>query len=188
MTHMDILVRHQRRTVVHYPRPIAAAMGKRPTASVKYWLADTGCGYDLVAKKHVSKFTNKTKQSDNPIMFNTANGNTYATIDILLRAEALDEDVEPYVLDSTPAVLSVRRRFVDFGYAFHWPPGSHKPYFLTPKGKRIELVVQDYVPYVKNEVGQAHRNDCDFQIEARNHSGEPHRATPKSITSSIGRP
>ena len=69
-------------------------------------MADTGCGYDLVAKKHVAKFTDKTKQSDKPIMFNIANGNTYATTDILLRVEELDEDVEPYVLDSTPAALS----------------------------------------------------------------------------------
>ena len=49
-------------------------------------------------------------------MFNTANGDKYATTDILLRVEELDEDVEPYVLDSTPAVLSVGRRCVDFGY------------------------------------------------------------------------
>ena len=134
--------------------PSLLRRGSVPTASVKYWLADTGCGYDLVAKKHVAKFTDKTKQSDNPIMFNTANGNTYATTDILLRVEELDEDVEPYVLDSTPAVLSVGRRCVDFGYAFHWPPGSHKPYFVTPKGKRIELVVQDYVPYVKTKLAK----------------------------------
>ena len=87
MTHMDVHVRDQRRIVVHHPRPIAAVKGKRPTASVKYWLADTGCGYDLVAKRHVAKFTNKTKQSDNPIMFNTANGNTQATTDILMRVE-----------------------------------------------------------------------------------------------------
>ena len=154
LTYMDVLVRDQRRTIVHHPHPIVVAKGKRPTASIKYWLADTGCGYDLVATKHVAKFTGKTKQSDNPIMFNTANGNTYATTDILLRVEELDEDVEPYVLDSTPAVLSVGRRCVDFGYAFHWPPGSHKPYFVTPRGKRIELVVQDYVPYVKTKLAK----------------------------------
>ena len=82
-------------------------------------------------------------------MVNPANGNTYDTTDILLPAEELDEDAGPYVLDSTPAMLSVGRRCVDFGYAFHWPPQSHKPYFVTPKGKRIELVVQDYVPYVR---------------------------------------
>ena len=150
----DILVRDQRRVVANRPQAIAAAKGKRPTASVKYWLADTGCGYDLVARKHVAKFTDKIKQTDNPIMFNTANGMTDATNDILLRVEELDEDVEPYVLDSTPAVLSVGRRCVDFGYAFHWPAGSHKPYFVTPKGKRIELIVQDYVPYVKTKLAK----------------------------------
>ena len=79
-------------------------------------------------------------------MFNTANGNTDATEDILLRVDELDEDIEPYVLASTPAVLSIGRRCTDHGYSFTWPSGSDPPYFVSPQGKKVELVVVDDVP------------------------------------------
>ena len=149
LTYTDILVPSARRTVISNPRPIAAAQGRRPRSRVKYWLADTGCGYDLVAKKHVDHVADRIKTAENSILFNTANGNTDATDDILLR---VDEDIEPYVLESTPAVLSVGRRCQEYGYQFHWPASSSKPYFVTPKGKKIELTVQDHVPYLKQNL------------------------------------
>ena len=136
------------------PRPIAAAQGRRPRSRVKYWLAETVCGYDLVAKKHVHHVVDRIKTAENSILFNTANGNTDATDDVLLRVDELDEDIEPYVLESTPAVLSVGRRCQEYGYQFHWPAFSSKPYFVTPKGKKIELTVQDHVPYLKTKLAK----------------------------------
>ena len=86
---------------------LAANKLKLPVASVKYWLTDTGCGYDLVSKKHVRKIEDRIKKSRNPLTFNTANGATEAEDDILLHLNELDEEIEPYVMASTPAVLSV---------------------------------------------------------------------------------
>ena len=140
--------------MISNPRPLAAAQGRRPRSRVKYWLADTGCGYDLVAKKHVNHVADRIKTAENSILFNTANGNTDATDDILLRVDELDEDIEPYVLESTPAVLSVGRRCQEYGYQFHWPAFSSKPYFVTPKGKKIELTVKDHVPYLKTKLAK----------------------------------
>ena len=138
--------------IVHNPHPIVAARGKRPTALVKYWLADTGCGYDLASRKHVLKLTERIKSIDNPITFNTANGNTDASEDIMLRVDELDEDIEPYVLNSTPAVPSVGRRCMDYGYEFRWPSGE-SPLFTSPKGKKVKLEVNDYV--LENKACQA---------------------------------
>ena len=48
---------------------------------------------------------------------------------------------------STPAVLSIGRRCMDYGYEFRWPAGK-LPYFITPSGVKVTLVVEDYVPYL----------------------------------------
>jgi len=115
---------------------LAARRAKHPTASVKYWLTDTGCGYDLVSRKHVAKIADRVKKSNKPLTFQTANGATEAEDDILLRIDELDEEIEPFVMASTPAVLSIGRRCLDFGYEFRWPAGK-LPYFITPKASRL---------------------------------------------------
>ena len=89
----------------------------------------------------------------------------------MLRVDELDEDIEPYVLNSTPAVPSVGRRCMDYGYEFRWPSGE-PPYFISPQGKKVKLEVKDYVPYLKT-LCQAQRNDCDFcDTPSWNHSGK----------------
>ncbi len=130
---------------------LAANKLRLPTANVKYWLADTGCGYDLVSQKHVRKVEDRIKKSANPLVFSTANGATEAEDDILLRLDELDEEIEPFVMASTPAVLSVGRRCLDFGYEFRWPAGK-LPYFITPSGVKVTLIVEDYVPYLKTSL------------------------------------
>ena len=132
---------------------MAAHRLKYPTANIKYWLTDTGCGYDLVSRKHVAKTADRIKKSFNAVTFMTANGKTDAEEDILLHVAELDEDIEPYVMASTPAVLSIGRRCMDFGYEFRWPAGK-LPYFITPKGVKVTLVVEDYVPYLRTQLAK----------------------------------
>ena len=127
---------------------MATRRDKAPRAEVKYWLSDTSCGYDLVSRKHVSKIADRIKQSGNPLTFSTANGTTKADEDIFLHLDELDEDIEPFVLPSTPAVLSIGRRCLDHGYSFRWPAGK-LPYFITPKGVKVKLIVEDYIPYLR---------------------------------------
>ena len=50
LCYTDVLINNQRRMIATKPRPIAVAKGNNPTAHVKYWLADIGCGYDLVSR------------------------------------------------------------------------------------------------------------------------------------------
>ena len=57
--------------------------------------------------------------------------------------DELDETVEPNVLDETPTVLSIGRRCMKMGYAFHWMPGK-LPFMVTPKqGDDIPYLVSD---------------------------------------------
>ena len=62
----------------------------------------------------------------------------------------LDETVKPHVLDETPAVLSIGRRRMKMGYAFHWTPGK-LPFRVTPKQGFVHLQVKDDIPYLVSD-------------------------------------
>ena len=73
----------------------AARRADLPTARVTHWLADTGCGYDLVSQLDVSKISGQIKASERPLTFLTANRATQATEAICLKLDELGEDIEP---------------------------------------------------------------------------------------------
>ena len=58
----------------------------------------------------------------------------------------LGEVAEPYVLDSTPDVLSTGRRCVEEGYAFQWRQFSLRPTIATLHGRIVRLVSKDCCP------------------------------------------
>ena len=55
----------------------------------------------------------------------------------------------PYILDQTPAVLSVGLRCMQFGYSFHWF-GYKQPFLVTPEKKVFLLEVLGDVPYISH--------------------------------------
>ena len=69
----------------------------------------------------------------------------------------------PYILDETPAVLSVGVRCMEQGYSFVWPADS-KPYFIRPDHKVIELNVDGRVPVIESSCkvssGKQFKKDC----------------------------
>ena len=91
---------------------------------VKLWLIDTGCGHDLVARKELKGLRKLIRQANIPLTFYTANGQVPATDAADLFVKELDATVEPYVLEQTPAVLSVGMRCMRMGYTFIWPAGE----------------------------------------------------------------
>eukprot|EP00972_Heterocapsa_arctica_P052168 7673056-Heterocapsa_arctica.AAC.1 len=56
----------------------------------------------------------------------------------------LCEEMSPFILEDTPAVLSVGDGCMNKGYSFHWPAYSN-PYFITPNGYRVELEIIDNI-------------------------------------------
>ena len=52
-----------------------------------------------------------------------------------------------WVNGSSPALISVGRRCMESGMSFVWPAGS-APYYVTPWGTAVPLVVDGYIPYL----------------------------------------
>ena len=78
----------------------------------------------------------------------TANGPSYAD-QIKINVPSLGIEADPYVLPSTPSVLSVGYRCMEQGFDFIWK-ACCRPYFRDKKGKKISLDVRDNVPYLKS--------------------------------------
>ena len=124
------------------------ALLAKPKSGVKLWLIDTGCGHDLIGKTELKACKALAKRAKVPIMFSTANGQTPANDVGEMFVQELGEAVEPYILEDTPAVLSVGMRCMQHNYTFVWPAGQ-SPYFLSPSGMIIACEVIDNIPYIR---------------------------------------
>ena len=126
------------------------------------------CGYgselDLISEGML-KTANATNRrvSDTPICLATAKGSTRADEVADLTVDALHKDFTPYILDETPAVLSVGVRCMEQGYSFVWPEDS-KPYFIRTDHTVIALNVDGRVPVIgpscKVISGKQFKKDC----------------------------
>ncbi len=112
------------------------------------WLIDTGCGHDLVGVEEVKALKRMFKAAGIPVSFQTANGVTQTREVIELYVDELGETIEPYIMASTPGVLSVGMRCNQFGYTFLWI-GDNSPCFISPEGHLIVLVSERDIPYLK---------------------------------------
>ena len=125
-----------------------ALAGQPPSApKVKWWLMDTGCGFDLVDHGVTAKLKRHIRPVDERLLLNTANGELEVRKQIDLKIPELGEQVTALVLPSTPSVLSIGKRCMREGYHFEWKPYS-PPTLITPSGLVIELVVEEDVPYL----------------------------------------
>ena len=122
-------------------------LASAPVSSVNAWLADTGCGHDLVSEKDVKAMAKSIRRAKEPIVFSTANGAVPSYWYIAMKMPELNEVVNPRVLQDAPSVLSVGQRCMDMGYTFVWPSGS-APYFVLPTGEFLYLEVQENIPYL----------------------------------------
>jgi hypothetical protein len=123
------------------------------------WLMDTGRAYDLVSAAEVPPaLMEDARPTEHRIRLSTANGVTEVTKSVPLQAGPLLEVAHPLLLPSSPAVLSIGRRCMDQGYAFHWML-KRKPYLVDPNGKKVMLLVNNYVPYL-SDVGDTDADSC----------------------------
>ena len=136
------------------------------------WLGDTGSGVDLIGKQALTREDVKdVYQSAQAQQLATANGVLFATDVVDMQVSALREVVSPYVLENTPAVLSIGKRCMQDGYEFRWRPNK-APYFITPQGRKVVFEVENFVPYFRE-------NPCGDQGEAAYASPAPQRAAPE---------
>jgi hypothetical protein len=138
------------RTMISGPYPAAnsAVSAKRIDAYsvADQWLVDTGCGHDLISMRYAAK--HKKRIVSVPQMpFSTAGGPVSATLSLPLFLSDLDSDSSnPYVLDDTPAVLSVGAR-TKKGFSFFWIE-SRTPCIVTPSKRIVPLDVIGDIPYL----------------------------------------
>ena len=122
------------------------------------YIVDSGAGLDLIQERDLTKAEKKRVQTlrvPQPVI--TANGETLGTKTIQVALES-GEIADALILKDTPAVLSLGKRCVDQGYDFHWCGSQNKnPVLITPQGKEITLVVENYVPIIA--AAQAGGND-----------------------------
>ena len=94
------------RDVGRFPAIATAA----PKASI-CWLVDSGSESDHVSKGMLRDISAKNcRPAEHPISLITANGSTEANEVADVKLPALPDPVQPFVLDQTPAVLSVGTR------------------------------------------------------------------------------
>ena len=133
---------------VWIPEAASCLTSKAPVnQKVDRWLVDTGCGYDLVSKEHTASIRRWVRKAVHPRTFQTANGVTTTEKVARMTVGEFGEEVAPYILDSTPPVLSVGYRCMNLGYSFIWPKGED-PYLLLPNGSICPLVTKGDVPYL----------------------------------------
>eukprot|EP00435_Cladocopium_sp_Y103_P044832 s114_g12.t1 len=85
--------------------------------------------------------------SETPICLATASGSTRADEVADVTVDALHRPFSSYILDETPAVLSVGVRCMERGYSFVWPADG-TPYFIRPDHYVIQLNVDGTVPVI----------------------------------------
>ena len=123
-----------------------------PPESVRRWLCDTGCMFDLVSRDTVNTDPDCILEAvEDPEELYTANGPVKADTTGVIPVYKFSDYIEPFVLDDTPDVMSIGTRCVDKGYEFHWPAFDKYPYFVTPGGQKVYLTVVDSVPYLYDE-------------------------------------
>jgi len=111
------------------------------------WMLDTGSGHDLVNKAMADGY--ETKRLSKPLTFSTAGGHTQSYCTVPMYSQAMGGHIAPYLLPPTPPVLSIGKRCMEEGFAFHWEAGE-EPYLVTPDGGCIALKVDRNIPFLDN--------------------------------------
>ena len=158
---VDILGDTQAKLLSAKPFPNISHAAPATTSSsdaspkVTAWIMDSGSPSDLVDRDDVLECADHIENGER-VRLATANGETVSTEVLPLNLGRLGELILPHVLDDTPNVLSLGRRVVVQGYAFHWPAWSYAPWLVHPAtGERIVLEVRDFVPYLQVPHGDA---------------------------------
>ncbi len=138
-----------------------AAKSHTPEALVaRRWLCDTGCPFDLIGSPGILPGSkDEIRQAKVAATLETANGKMECFTTMPMQIVALRDNIDPYVLESSPDVLSIGRRCVEEGFEFHWPAGSLNPYFVDQLGNTIVLETVGCVPYLVDPHNATHREE-----------------------------
>lgn len=113
------------------------------------WIADTGSAQDLVNDSELPD--DYGYYSETLIRMITANGESSSSKQVKVFVPKLGKTIDPYLVQSSPPVVSVGVGCIGDGFDFVWRASKgEQPYMMKPTGERMDLVVKDYVPYLAN--------------------------------------
>ena len=113
-------------------------------------LVDTGGPYDLVSVDDLQECDTIRKATE--VVFATANAEVLVNQVVDMQIGPLGEASSPYVMKSTPLVLTVGTRCKQQGYGFYWPPWSRTPYFELPgSGAKVFLTEENGCAYLDDK-------------------------------------
>ena len=132
------------------------------------WIVDTGSAQDLLTDHQVPDHYGY--YSSNQIRLITANGESSSLKQGKVKVPELNATVSPYLVQSSPPILSAGLRCVEDGFTFVWRGSKNeKPYLVAPNGKVTKLEVRDYVPY---SCSKSHQPNMSA-VASSNRSGAP---------------
>ena len=127
------------------------------------WLADTGCGHDLIGARVANSCGLPVVVGRPPPSFDTAGGPAQAQAQVRVRIDSIGETAEPWVLEDCPPVASIGRRCQNNGFSFIWPAGK-SPYFITPHSKIVDLTVERGIPYITSDARPRVPGACEREL------------------------
>ena len=134
-----------------------------PATGPGRWLIDSGAAVDLLRRSDVPEvYECLVTEADPPVRLITANGRITASETIPLPVPTLGGEAHPYLVKSTPAVLSLGKLCMEQGYAFHWAPHG-TPVLVTPSGETVCLQVENNCPYL-DDGSEATQTVCAARV------------------------
>ena len=115
----------------------------------RYWLLDSGAAQDMISRYQIPKHMIERIYNEHPpITLNTANGSIDVKERLVYKLNMGSlKEIKPWVLDDTPAVISIGQLVMLHGYGFYWHPYDRVPKFVAPDGSFIECDVdENYIP------------------------------------------
>ena len=112
-------------------------------------IMDTGCGDSIVSvdfARQAGLVTHSVPRWRGKC-FQGVGGVSNCVTKARVAIEEFREECDYWVSGSSPALSSVGRRCIDHGFSFVWP-ARERPYFVTPWGTVVPLIVDDYIPYM----------------------------------------
>ena len=132
-------------------RPATAAQKSK---GPKRYIADTGSAFDIVPIMEcddevlTQKFVLRKA-----LEMSTVNGPVKVNEGIRLAVPTLNRDIEFVLMPDSPPIVSVGKLCIQKGYQFHWFK-NEAPYLIDPNGHRINMVVDNFVPYISSDNGK----------------------------------
>lgn len=118
---------------------------------IQSFMLDSGAGTDLVSVRDSAKLRELQRLVDEVVYYNTCNGTTSASHVLDLFIQCISLKTSPYVLKSTPPILSMGVRCLNEGYTYVWV-GGKTPVLITPDGAcAILMTLNGVVPWLAND-------------------------------------